>query len=152
VQAEKGTVTEMRAFTTILVLVGLGLLAASPAQAAPCADAVVRDWADGTIAGRYAPHCYGDAIEALPEDVRAYSTAEDDIATALRARIRETRDRTPPPSARSSAGVASAVPLPLVSGATIALVLALAALAHLLARKLKRHRVPHRPTRPIGQW
>lgn len=143
----------MRAFTTILVLVGLGLLAASPAQAAPCADAVVRDWADGTIAGRYAPHCYGDALEALPEDVRAYSTAEDDIATALRARIRETRDSTPPPpSARSSAGMTSAVPLPLVSGGTIALVLALAALAHLLGRKLKRQRVPHRPTRPIGQW
>ena len=143
----------MRASTTILVLVGLALLAASPAQAAPCADAVVRDWADGTIAGRYAPHCYGDALDSLPEDVRAYSTAADDIATALRARIRETRDRTPrEPGGTAPTGGTSAVPVPLVSGATLALVLGLVALAQLAARRLRRHRLSHRPTRPISEW
>ena len=141
----------MRALTTILVLVGVALLAASPAQAAPCGDAVVRDWADGAITGRYAPSCYGDALEALPEDVRAYSTAEEDIATALRARIRETRGRAQS-GGRTPPGGRSAVPVPLVSGATIALVLGLAALGQLALRRLKRHRISHRATRPIGQW
>jgi hypothetical protein len=140
----------MRAFTTILVLVGVALLGTSPAQAAPCGDAVVRDWADGAITGRYAPRCYGDALEALPEDVRAYSTAEDDIATALRARIRESRGRAQP-GGRTPGGASSAVPVPLVSGATIALVLGLAAFAQLALRRLKRHRISHRATRPIGQ-
>jgi uncharacterized protein (TIGR03382 family) len=43
------------------------------------------------------------------------------------------------------------VPVPLVSGATIALVLGLAAFAQLALRRLKRHRISHRATRPIGQ-
>jgi hypothetical protein len=144
----------MRASAAIALLSSLVLLAPATAPAAtPCGDAVMGDWADGGIDGRYAPRCYGEALDGLPEDVRAYSTAADDIAQALRARIRETRG---PASARrdgsAPTGRAASVPVPLVSGAVIALLLAVAAVAQLLARRLKRYRVTHRPTRPIGQW
>jgi hypothetical protein len=146
----------MRVFATIALLAGLGLLAAMPAQATPrCGDAVVGDWADGRIDGRYPPRCYGDALDSLPEDVRAYSTATDDIAQALRARIRQLRSDTPaqagadagPPSVRLAS-----LPLPLVAGAAIALALALAGLARLVGPRLRRARLAHRPTRAVGQW
>jgi hypothetical protein len=143
----------MKASATITVLLGLALLAAVPAQSAPpCGDAVVSDWTDGRIDGRYAPRCYGDALEALPEDVRAYSTAEDDIAVALRARIRELRTRaSASEGAATSAANAGGVPVALLSEAAIALALGLAALARLVGHRL-RERFAHRPARPIGQW
>jgi hypothetical protein len=79
----------MRAFATI-TLSTIGLLAtAATASARPsCGDRVVNDWSDGRIDGVYALRCYSQAIDALPEDVRNYSTALDDISTALRARVR----------------------------------------------------------------
>ena len=144
----------MKAATLLFALLALALLVVAPADATrPCGDAVVSDWADGHIDGRYAPRCYGDALETLPEDVRAYSTAEDDIARAMRAQIRKSRERTSARGSESSAtgGVAS-VPIPLVSGAALALVLALAALVHLVGHRLRRERPAHRATRPIGQW
>jgi hypothetical protein len=54
---------------------------------------VVADWADdGKVDGRYPPRCYGAALRALPEDVRAYSTAVEDIRSAMYARIGEARE------------------------------------------------------------
>jgi hypothetical protein len=142
----------MRALTTILVLVGVALLAASPAQAAPCGDAVVRDWTDGKISGRYAPRCYGDALETLPEDVRAYSTAEEDISAALRARIRETRGPAQAGGGEGPSGATFAVPVPLLSAAGVALLLGLAGVVHLVVRRLRHDRMTQRSPRPIGQW
>jgi hypothetical protein len=61
----------------------------APAQGAPCATALIADWADnGRIDRVYAPSCYPAAIAALPEDVRAYGTAAEDIERALRDRAR----------------------------------------------------------------
>ena len=142
----------MKALTTIALLLGLALVAPAAARAgSPCGDAVVSDWADGRIDGRYAPRCYGDALASLPEDIRAYSTAEADIAQAMRQRIRETRRSTPARGPGPGAGMA-AVPIPLVSAGAIALLLALAGLAAFMAARLRRERLPHRRTRPIGQW
>jgi hypothetical protein len=142
----------MKAPATIAVLLALALPAAAPAQGAPtCGDAVVHDWSDGRIDGRYAPRCYGEAIESLPEDMRAYTTAADDIALAMGARIRELRARQP---ARDDAGASpggSAVPIALLSGAGIALALGLAALARFVGPRL-RGRLGQRTTRPIGEW
>ena len=56
----------------------------------PCADAVLADWSDGAIDRSYAPDCYLGAIDALPEDVRTYTSAEEDITRALQSRT----DRT----------------------------------------------------------
>jgi hypothetical protein len=77
-----------------LVPAGIALLAlaavlvpAATAASRPCGDRVLDDWYDGRIDGVYAPECYAQALEALPEDVRAYSTAEEDINQALRQRL-----------------------------------------------------------------
>jgi hypothetical protein len=150
----------MRRSTTIAVLWSLTLLAPVGAQATtPCGERVVRDWMDGRIEGRYAPHCYGEALDTLPEDVRAYSTAEDDIAQALRARIRETRRPTPaqpdamaatPPSGLSR--FTTPIPLALVAAAAITLLLSLALFARFVGSRLRRARLAHRSTRPIGEW
>jgi hypothetical protein len=79
------------------------LLAAAPASAAPsCARQVIDDWYDdGRVDRTYPLHCYDDAIEALPPDVRDYSSAKEDIQRALQARMRNepapaaTTDPTP---------------------------------------------------------
>lgn len=77
---------------------GLGLLAtlatlvvvAAPATAAQsCGRQVIDDWYDdGRVDGTYALHCYDDAIEILPRDVRDYSSAKEDIQRALQNRMR----------------------------------------------------------------
>jgi hypothetical protein len=66
------------------------LVSAAPAAAAPsCGRQVIDDWYDdGRVDGTYALHCYDDAIEALPRDVRDYSSAKEDIERALQARLR----------------------------------------------------------------
>lgn len=82
------------------VVVALGALAfAAPAfgsAAKPdCADAVLADWTKGTLGAKYAPECYERALDALPEDLRAYTTAADDIT---RASIQAIRAATEGPS------------------------------------------------------
>ncbi len=47
-----------------------------------CAEAVLDDWTAGTLDSSYSPECYEAAIDALPEDLRAYTTAADDITRA----------------------------------------------------------------------
>ncbi len=69
------------------VVVALAALAfAAPAfggaAQADCADAVLRDWTKGVLGPDYAPECYDRALDALPEDLRAYTTAADDITRA----------------------------------------------------------------------
>jgi hypothetical protein len=80
------------------------LLAAGPAGAAPsCARQVIDDWYDdGRVDRTYPLHCYDDAIEALPPDVRDYSSAKEDIQRALQARMRG--EASPPASTDPSPG------------------------------------------------
>ena len=69
----------------------LAMLALSgPAAAAqPCGRQVIDDWYDdGRVDGTYELHCYDDAIEALPRDVRDYSSAKDDITRAMQNQMR----------------------------------------------------------------
>ena len=47
-----------------------------------CAEAVLHDWARGALGSGYAPECYEAAIDELPEDLRAYTSAADDITRA----------------------------------------------------------------------
>ena len=53
-----------------------------------CAEAVLDDWTRGTLDSHYSPECYQAAIDALPEDLRAYTTAADDIGRAAIAATR----------------------------------------------------------------
>lgn len=49
-----------------------------------CARAIINDWyGDGQIDKLYEPHCYKEAIRALPVDIKDYSHAPEDILRAL---------------------------------------------------------------------
>jgi hypothetical protein len=49
-----------------------------------CGDAVLSDWgANGQVDGDYDADCYLLAVDSLPEDVRSYTSAADDIFRAL---------------------------------------------------------------------
>jgi hypothetical protein len=59
------------------------------ATATPCGDKVLADWFDnGRIDRLYPPHCYEDAIDAIPDDLRNYANAEDVISRALQGALR----------------------------------------------------------------
>jgi hypothetical protein len=148
------------------------LVTAAPGAAAQsCGRKVIDDWWDGRIDGTYELHCYDDAIEILPRDVRDYSSAEDDIKRALQAALRgeaappnkeagpggEEPGTTPPgsdppkgddppagdPEATPPVGEsASSVPVPLLILAGLALVLVLAGSAGYLIRRFQSRRVP----------
>jgi hypothetical protein len=80
------------------------LAVAAPAGAAPsCARQVIDDWYDdGRVDRTYPLHCYDDAIEALPADVKIYSSAKEDIQRALQAAMRD--EPTPPATTDPSPG------------------------------------------------
>jgi hypothetical protein len=77
---------------------GLALLAALAAfalgspdtasAATPCGKKVLADWFDnGRIDRLYPLHCYEEAIDAIPRDLRDYADAEDVISRALQAAV-----------------------------------------------------------------
>ncbi len=71
--------------STLLALSGCGSSAEPQAEQA-CGKSVLTDWADGRIDRTYPGPCYLAAIDELPEDVRVYTTAKDDISRALNSR------------------------------------------------------------------
>lgn len=76
------TPARIRLLTFVAVLLGV-LGASAPASAKTCAQNIIDDWADNArIDGTYPVDCYRAAIQALPEDLRAYSSAGDDIRRA----------------------------------------------------------------------
>jgi hypothetical protein len=69
----------------VLACAALAVLArpgVASASRPACAEAVLDDWTRGTLHSQYSPECYEAAIDALPEDLRAYTTAADDIRRA----------------------------------------------------------------------
>jgi hypothetical protein len=78
-----------RALLVFAALATVLVVAAPAAAAKSCGRAVIDDWYDdGRVDGTYALHCYDDAIDSLPRDVRDYSSAKEDIQRALQARLR----------------------------------------------------------------
>lgn len=69
----------------VAVLVGCGGFGSPRAESA-CGEAVLSDWSDGGIDRTYPEPCYQAAIETMPEDIRAYTSAKDDISRALYSR------------------------------------------------------------------
>jgi hypothetical protein len=69
-------------------------LAGTAAAKTPCWKQVLNDWSNGRPIGVYPLHCYRDAIRNLPEDLRDYSAAADDIQAALQAQIGKRTDRS----------------------------------------------------------
>ena len=146
------------------------LVATAPASAAAsCGRQVIDDWYDdGRVDGTYALHCYDDAIEILPRDVRDYSSAKDDIERALQAKLRgepappATTDPSPddeepggsppgtPPGTGGTDGPevtpplgdsASSVPIPLLILAGLALLLVAGGSAGYVIRRLQSRRI-----------
>ena len=144
----------------LIVALAAGALALAPtARAATCGTAVLKDWADGKLDRAYPVNCYQDALDAMPEDMRSYTTAPDDIKRALLARLRTTRTHhgelrgrsqhvtaAPRATARealSAADVttgATRIPLPLIVIAATGSVLLLAGSAGLLGRRFRAAR------------
>ena len=59
------------------------------AAATPCGKKVLGDWFDnGRIDRLYPPHCYEEAIDAIPDDLRDYADAEEVITRALQSSLR----------------------------------------------------------------
>ena len=86
---------------------GVSLAAFAPGQAAagtPCWKKVLNDWSRGRAIGNYPLHCYRDAIRNLPEDLRDYSSAGDDIAAAMQAQIAQRGTRSPQGVSSSAKG------------------------------------------------
>jgi hypothetical protein len=136
--------TALVAVLGTVVVAGCGTGGPETADGAelPCGETVLRDWSDGSIDRRYPADCYISAIDALPEDVRTYTSAEDDIARAAQSQsdgatatsgdAREARATTPErqlSAARAEAVDPSAsgslrrppVPLLVLAGVGIAL-------------------------------
>lgn len=68
-----------------LSLVGI----ATAAKGTPCGKKVLADWFDnGRIDRLYPLHCYEDAIDAIPEDIKDYADAEEVISRALQGALR----------------------------------------------------------------
>jgi hypothetical protein len=61
--------------------------AAKASSQSSCAERLVADWSDGRIDRTYPIGCYRKALKSLPTDLEVYSSAPDDIAQALSARI-----------------------------------------------------------------
>lgn len=78
--------TRAKAFFIILLVCCAGILAtASPALAAksPCWKQVINDWSqDGSIDGAYSAKCIEEALDRVPEDIRAYSDFEEQAKAA----------------------------------------------------------------------
>jgi hypothetical protein len=92
--------TRSTALITLLTALAAGLLLAAllPGTAAagtPCWKKVLNDWSNSRPIGVYPLHCYRDAIRNLPEDLRDYSSAADDIQAALQAQIAKRTERSP---------------------------------------------------------
>lgn len=68
----------------------LAAVAIAPATASAkeeCWRTLVDDWSDGAISNLYPISCYRQALANMPEDVRIYSSASDDINRALNGRV-----------------------------------------------------------------
>ena len=73
----------------VLASVVAALALPGTAMATPCGDKVLADWFDnGRIDRLYPPHCYEEAIDAIPDDLRDYANAEEIISRALQSSLR----------------------------------------------------------------
>ena len=78
----------LRPVSAVLALLAAFAIAPSTASAKEeCWRTLVDDWSDGAISNLYPINCYRQALANMPEDVRLYSSASDDINRALNGRV-----------------------------------------------------------------
>jgi hypothetical protein len=91
----KHTHSSARAVPVLLALLA-GMVAAltlsgtaPAATSSKCGEQVLADWFDnGRIDRLYPLHCYEEAIDAIPDDIRDYADAEEVISRALQSALR----------------------------------------------------------------
>ena len=131
---------------------------AQPASAqTACWKQIIDDWVnDGVIEGVYPLHCYGEAINHVPNDLRQYTDIVEKITAARQrgSRLRFLAGRTPPPPTVASpndpsGGVynsaidklgptnSDSIPLPLLILGGLALVMLATGAVGLASRHLK---------------
>ena len=77
------------AYLGVVAIVLVALAWPATAMASVCGDKVLADWFDnGRIDRLYQAHCYEEAIDAIPADLRDYANAEEIISRALQASLR----------------------------------------------------------------
>ncbi len=65
------------------------MFAGTATAATPCGKKVLADWFDnGRIDRLYPLHCYEEAIDAIPDELRDYADAQEVIERALQAALR----------------------------------------------------------------
>lgn len=146
-----------------------GTSSAGAAERTTCAQKLLNDFYDGRIDKTYPVHCYREAIKALPEDVKVYGDARDQISRALanavsgmHARGKKVTPNTMIPGQggkgdesngkkkkknvfawvadKIGPGNATSIPLPLLILAGVGLLLVAAAAASYTAKRLQARR------------
>jgi hypothetical protein len=148
--------------TTALFAVTLVAGVAPAAAKTPCWKKVVQDWyADGRIDGAYSASCLSEARKRIPEDLKVYSSFDEQARQARQQSGRRLaaagsgsaeRPKGPQVAEEPSRGLfkvaldktsprnADSVPLPLLILAGLALLLIAAGAAGLVARRLRARR------------
>ena len=137
----------------LLLIVAAACAAVMPslgtaATSSRCGAAVLKDWSDGKIHRSYPVRCYQSALNVMPEDMRSYTSAPDDIQRALLARLRQGRTNSAGRQAGarrealSAAGVdevarSAGLPRPLVALGVIGIALLAAGSGGLAFRRLR---------------
>jgi len=97
-------------FVAAGLVLAVALIAAAPAAAAgakSCGEQVIDDWYDNQRVDKLYPiHCYRDAIDRLPPDIRDYTGAADAISRALQ--YRRAGEPDPGPGAEAPGGGSAA--------------------------------------------
>jgi hypothetical protein len=132
-----------RVVLTLATIAAVAAAVAGPAGSAakPCWQVLVDDWADGAISNLYPISCYRQALQNMPEDVRLYSNASDEINRALAGRAvgRSIAGGVEPGGGQ--AATAAVVPgddasmAPIVLAASLAMLLGLVGSAGYLAQR-----------------
>ena len=146
----------------ILGVVALSVAAPVASAKSPCWRLILNEWTDNRqISTNYPLHCYREAIQHVPEDLRVYTDIEEAITAARQQAARGTRTlqtRDQPSQAERQrdpdAGLftqgfdklgpnnADSMPLPLIILAGLALLLIAAGAVGLVSRRFRTGRIP----------
>ncbi len=86
-------VLTLAGLVTALAAIFVALALPTAAMASKCGDKVLADWFDnGRIDRLYDLHCYEEAIDSIPSDLRDYANAEEIISRALQAAVNDELD------------------------------------------------------------
>ena len=74
----------IRAVASVAVLIAAFVVTGTAGSATTCSKAILDDWLDNDRIDRiYELSCYEAAIDAIPEDIRTYTNAEEVISRAF---------------------------------------------------------------------